>query len=342
MPEQETRELPSGQPQQYSAAPAKRTSKLTYVIVGCVIALVAFVLLGSLLNVGDHLMDAHPALGWVFYGIICALVIIGIIVPVVKVIRRPVYSLHQIRDEKGRAKTSRIETIVDNLEAGGNLTEEETLQLRACLTGRDDADDKLIEFFDEHLVPRMDAETKRTASTAFFVSAICHSPLVNIVTMLSLCLDLVRSIVETCGFRPTNLGLAKLYTRVMLSALIIGGIEDSDLSDLFAQLLGGGAGARFGGLVIGSATEGIVSAFLVFRVGVICRKWLTTADGAASMRAIRRSSYREALSLMRSEDFMANLSEQIKHFGSTVAQGARQKAANTARSAVESMKSAFL
>ena len=231
--------------------------------------------------------------------------------------------------------------LVDNLIANTDVTDEEIVQLEGYLQKGDEADDLLIEFFTKKCVPAIDAETKRAASTAFFVSAVAHSPLVTTVTMLSICLDLVRSIVEICGFRPTNLGLARLYTRVMISALIIGGIEDSDLSDLIGQLMGGGAGARAGGIVIGATAEGLVSAFLVFRVGVIAKRWLTAADGPERMSSIRRKSYREALALMRSSEFMQVVTDTVKQTSTAVATSVANSMGNAARSTVESAKSAF-
>ena len=319
----------------------QRSQAPTVIVVACVTLLVALTMLGGVLNVGDHLALAHPALGWVFYGLIIMLVVVGIVVPVVKVAKRPIFSLYQLRDEKGHAKRRRCRMLADNLIANTDLTDEEVMQLESYLQQGDDADDLLISFFEEHCIPKIDSETKRAASTAFFISAVSRSPLISTVTMLSLCLDLVRAIVETCGFRPTNLGLARLYTRVMLSALIIGGIEDSDLSDLLGQLMGGGAGARAGGIVLGATAEGLVSAFLVFRVGVLTKKWLTAADGPVSMAAIRRTSYREALSLMRTSEFMQTVTDTVKQTTSTVASSVAKSTADAAKNTVETAKEKF-
>ena len=323
------------------AGMARKSNAGSVVVAACVGALVALTMLGGVLNVGDHLAAAHPALGWVFYGLIVALVIVGIVVPVVKVARRPIFSLYQLRDEQGRAKRRRCRMLADNLIANTPLTDEEIVELEEILQQGDDTDDLLIEFFKEHCLPAIDTETKRAASTAFFISAVSRSPLISTVTMLSVCLDLVRAIVETCGFRPTNLGLARLYTRVMLSALIIGGIEDSDLSDLLGQLMGGGAGARAGGIVLGATAEGLVSAFLVFRVGVLTKKWLTAEDGPVSMTAIRRTSYREALALMRTSEFMQTVTETVKQTTGTVAAGVAKTTAEAAKSTASAAKSAF-
>ena len=301
------------------ASKGSRPNANTVIITACIVLLVALTMLGGVLNVGDHLGAAHPVLGLVFYALIIALVAVGIVVPLVKVARRPIFSLYQLRDEKGHAKRRWCRLLADNLIENANLTPEEIAEVEGFLQEGDHADDLLIDFFNEHCIPFIDSETKSAAKTAFFVSAVSRSPLISTVTMLSVCLDLVRSIVETCGFRPTNLGLARLYTRVMLSALIIGGIEDSDLSDLLGQLMGGGAGARAGGIVIGATAEGLVSAFLVFRVGVLTKKWLTAADGPISMRAVRRSSYREALTLMRTSDFVQTVTEALREATGTVA-----------------------
>ena len=321
---------------------AKRKQKTgTYVIVACIAALVLLTMLGGLLNVGDHLGAAHPVLGWVFYGLIMVLVVVGIIIPLVKVAKRPIFSLYQLRDEQGHAKRRWCQMLVDNLVANADLTDEEIEQLNGYLQAGDKADDLLIDFFKAHFMPRIDEATKKSATTAFFVSAVAHSPIISMVTMLSLCLDLVRTIVETCGFRPTNLGLARLYTRVMISALIIGGIEDSDLSDLLGQLMGGGAGARAGGIVLGATAEGVVSAFLVFRVGVITKRFLTAEDGPACMAQLRRTSYREALALMRTSGFMQTVTDAMKQAGSTVASSVASSAADAVKSKVAAARSAF-
>ena len=317
------------------AVPPRRSNATTIAVAACIAALLALTILGSMLNVGDHLAAAHPVLGWVFYGLLIALVIIGIIVPVIKVAKRPIFSLYQLRDEHGHAKRRWCKLLVDNLIANTPLTDEEIAELQSYLQAGDAADDLLIAFFNERCVPAIDDETKRAATTAFLVSAVSHSPLISTVTMLSICLDLVRNIVETCGFRPTNLGLARLYTRVVISALIIGGIEDADLSDLLGQLMGGGAGARAGGFFLGATAEGLVSAFLVFRVGVITRRWLTAADGPARMSAIRRTSYREALAMMRTSGFMTYVAETVKTTSTNVAAGVAASMANAARSTAE-------
>ena len=335
LPSADTPALPPAKtgPTARKAPGGSRTT--TYIIVGCIVALLALTLLGSLMNVGDHLFRLHPILGWMFYAVLAVLVAVGIVWPLLSIAKRPIFSLYQLRDEHGHAKARHCRMLVDNLKENCDLTDEEIARLEGYLQDSENADDELIKFFDERIAPGIDDETKRAATTAFFVAAISHSPLISTVTMLSICLDLVRAIVEHCGFRPTNLGLAKLYGRVMLSALVIGGIEDADLSDMLGQLLGGGGAARAGGFVLGSATDGLVSAFLVFRVGVITKRWLTSEDGPAQMRTLRRTSYKEALRLMRDSDFASTVGETMKQVGFSMGDAVKQAGSNAVREAKE-------
>jgi len=75
-----------------------------------------------------------------------------------------------------------------------------------------------------------------------------------------------------------------------------------------------------------------VSAFLVFRVGVLTKRWLTAEDGPVRMASIRRSSYREALTMMRTSDFMQTVASTAKQTASAVAASAANTVANAAKS----------
>ena len=325
----------------HAAPAAARTSQMsTYIVMVCVILLAVFSILGGILNVGDHLMAANGVLGWLFYLLILAAIVVGVIIPVIKVARRPVFSLYQLRDESGHARRRHCRMLADNLLANADLTPDEVIQVERCMEAGDEADDLLIDFFKQKCVPEIDAATKRAATTAFLTGAVSRSALVETVTMLSICLDLVRSIVEQCGFRPTNLALARIYSRVMISALIAGGIEDSDLSELMGNMLGGGAAGRASGIFLGGATSGLVSAFLVFRVGVITKRWLCAEDGPAQMAAIRRASYSEALTMMRTSGFMATVADALKRTASSVASSAGDAVVSAVRNTAQNATTA--
>ena len=135
--------------------------------------------------------------------------------------------------------------------------------------------------------------------------------------------------------------LLLICVAIKIFSFIIGGIENSDLSDLLSQLMGGGAGARAGGIVLSATAEGVVSAFLVFRVGVITKRRLTAADGPERMSSIRRTSYREALALMRTSGFMQTVTDMMKQTTEAVASSVASSVADAAKSKVTAARNAM-
>ncbi len=320
------------------------TSRIWYVIGLCLALLVLFILIGSVLTIGDHLMSANTVLGIVFYVLVVALVIVGIVYPVVRVFTHPVFSLYRLHDQQGRAKMRWCRRLANNLIQNAELTAEERAAVHACLETGSDADDQLIAFFNAHIVPTLDAETRSAAKAVFFATAISRSALVDIVTMLTINFNLVKAIVERCGFRPTTAALWRLYGRVMLSALVAAGLEDIDLDGLLGNLMGGGTGARISGSLLSSATQGTINAFLVYRVGVMTKRYLCAADGAPSFAKLRRASYGEALRLMRTSGFMTEVLSSLRSKTTQVASSAvsavRTAATDAGRAAASSVTSA--
>lgn len=291
--------------------------------------LLALAVLSSILALGDRLSAAHPVFGIVFYLVLCLVAVLGIIVPVFRVASRPVFSLYRLRDERGRSRVLWCRRLRNNLLHNASLTQEELDELQRCPAMREGEAEELIGFFEAHIVPRIEEQTKRSARFAFGATAVSQSSLVDAVTMLSVSFDLIRSIVEACGFRPSNLVVMRLYLRVMASALVAGGIEEMDLDTLLAGMVGGGTSARVSGLVVASAAQGFVNAFLVFRIGCITRRYLCAVDGPISMKEAKKGSYAEALSKMKSSGFMKDAATFVK-----------ERAAAAANSVSQSVKTA--
>lgn len=170
--------------------------------------------------------------------------------------------------------------------------------------------------------PTVNDTIKSSAKRAFFTSVIARGALVEALTMVSISLDLVRSIVQNCGFRPTRPALGRLYFRVMLSAVVAGSVEDLDLNDMFSQAMGTGAGAKASGLLLGSTADGLVGAFLVFRIGVITRDMLFSEQAPAPREQVRRASFQSALDLMKSTGFIGEMLAWVKSGATDMAKSA--------------------
>ena len=287
------------------------------VVVGvCIVLLVLLALLGSVLSVGDRLADANAVLGVLFYLLVAALVAAGVVYPIASVAMRPVFSLYRLRDARGRVRRGRCRRFVEGLEASAGLDESERAELRSCLDKGEGADEAIVAFFGEHVVPRLDLETKRAAKRAFFATAVSQSPLVDAATMLS----------------------------INFNALVAGGLEDMDLDVLLAGVFGGAAGAHVTGAVVASAGQGLVNAFFTYRVGVMTRRYLCADEGPADVSSLRRESYGEALALMRTSGFVGEVVSVVREKASqaagAAAGAAKEAVVQAGRSARDSVAAA--
>lgn len=298
--------------QHKAAGTGMKPSVVVAVLALSLTILFLLVVVGSVLEIGERLGRVHPWLAIVFYGLVLLVIALGVVVPVVRVASQPVFSLYRLRDEQGRAKRWWCRRLVRGLECDSKLSSNDVAYLRACLEAGDAADDKLIAFFLTHVVPTMDAHTKQAARSVFCATAISQSPLVDAATVLSVSFTLVRQLVDACGFRPSALALGRLYIRVMGAALVAGGLEDIDLETLLAGVLGGGTSGKISGVVIASTAQGLVNAFLVFRVGSMVKGYLCAEDGPARMADLRRASYREALETMKASGFVQEMLGIVK------------------------------
>lgn len=282
---------------------------ITYLLAGALGVLVVLSALGGILTVGDHLGAASPILGGVFYAAVAVVAVAGIGYPLVQISRRPVFGLYQLEEGSERQRTRHRELLAANIEASGELNQDERARLEQALSARDSK--TVAELFCARCAPQVDAQITAAAKRAFFASAIARGALVEAVTMISISLDLVRSIVEACGFRPTKAGLARLYTRVMASALIAGGVEDMDLDQMFSEAMGSGMGAKASGMLLGGATDGLVGAYLVFRIGAITRDYLFATE-VPQREELRRKSFAEAAQLMKESGFLAEVAQWVR------------------------------
>ncbi len=310
---------------------------LNRLLVGAVVTLVVLSALGGILTVGDHLSAANPVLGGVFYAAVAVVVAIGIAYPLVEISRQPVFGLYMLEQGTQRQRDRRCAMLASNLEATGALDDAGRARLQAALAAHDRA--TVADMFKLVCTPLVNDQIKQAAKRSFLASVIARGALVEALTTASISLDLVRAIVEACGFRPTKAGLARLYMRVMASALIAGGVEDMDLEQVFGEALGSGAGAKGAGLVLGGATDGLVSAYLVFRIGSIARDYLF-AEEEPVREQVRRASFGEAMELMKTSGFMSEVGQWVKSGVADAAKSAAHGASDAAHSAAAGIMSA--
>lgn len=317
---------------------SKRTHTLSVIIPAVSLFLLLFLfLLSGLISLGQQLNSVSPILAWLYGLIVLACLGAGIIWPIVSVWRRPIFSMYMLRYRDGRARFYWCRKLAYNLKKNTELANEEVAQLEDFLKQGNQADDLLIEFFTEKFSPVIDSKIKSSAKTAFVTTAISQTAFYDMFSMLSVNLHLIRTIVESCGYRPSGAALLGLYVRILKATFLAGGLEEMDLEELL-PLVTGNAAMKLPGLVFASAAQGTVNAFMTIRVGILTKKYLFSADGPIEMPQARKDSYKEAIDFLKK----CELHKDVIAMAKKTAQGAKEAAAASVKKVFKSTKTSPL
>ena len=211
------------------------------------------------------------------------------------------------------------------------------MKKRHSLNQGNQTDDLLIDFFTEKFSPVIDSEIKSAAKTAFVTTAISQTAFYDMFSMLSVNLHLIRTIVESCGYRPSGAALLGLYVRILKATFLAGGLEEMDLEELL-PLVTGNAAMKLPGLVFASAAQGTVNAFMTIRVGILTKKYLFSADGPIEMPQARKDSYKEAIDFLKK----CELHKDVIAMAKKTAQGAKEAAAASVKKVFKNTKTSPL
>ena len=311
---------------------SRKTISVLIPIISLLLLLFPF-LLSGLVSLGQQMGSIHPVLKVLYWGIVLACFGAGIVWPIVSVWRRPIFSMYMLRDRDGRARFYWCRKLTDNLKKNTELTSDETAQLEDFLKQGNQADDLLIEFFTEKFSPVIDSEIKSAAKTAFVTTAISQTSFYDMFSMLSVNLHLIRTIVESCGYRPSAAALLGLYVRILKATFLAGGLEEMDLEELL-PLVTGNAAMKLPGLVFASAAQGTVNAFMTIRVGILTKKYLFSADGPIEMAQARKDSYKEAIEFLKK----CELHKDVLAMVGKTARGAKEAAASSVKKVIENVR----
>lgn len=281
---------------------AKRDNKLNFWTVVLFVSLLILVILGlvsNALEIGERLGKKHVALEVCFYALIAIVVFGGIIYPLIGVFFAPIFSLKELHNADGSARKKWCRRLVNNLIENTELTSEEREQVKGFLKFEDETDDKLIEFFDRKIAPKINREIYDTAKKIFIITAVSQNSLYDMLGMASANYSLIKRITEICGFRPSNAQVIRLYVRVMFMTMIAGNLEDMNLEELIPMATESALGKALG-IVAASATQGAVNALTTLRMAAITKNYLLNADVSQTRKELRKKSYAEAFAILKS------------------------------------------
>ncbi len=277
----------------------KDRSKYIYYVIGIgVLLLFLIILISSLLDIGEKLRRISPYAEYGFYALVVLLTYLGIIQPIIIIVRSPSLSIATSLDQSNPKAVAIYKKVAKNIVKSNELPEEE----RILLTQYKNKEELLFNLqyvFERTVKNQLNRIIIHDAKTVMISTAICQSARFDMITVFAVNLKMVKELVVQCGFRPSMKNLSKLTIQVFGTALIAEGLENLKLEDIMPKSsLDFLNNMPYLGVVLESVLQGAANALMTLRIGCVCRRYLFSDGSVITKEDIRKQAYKETLKLL--------------------------------------------
>ena len=254
-------------------------------------------LISDVIATGEKIRQINVYLEYAFYALSIILFIVLIVNPIRIILFSPSFSIVTILDEENHKNLRVYKKISRNLISNNYVSEEEKLALQEA-KNIEEIRTELTKVFNNTIKKDINRIIASNAKTVLISTALCQNGKLDMLTVLSINIKMIKEIVLKCGFRPSYVKLGKLSINVITTALIADSLEGLDFNDIFPQSTANMlADVPFVKPIASSLVNGISNALLTIRIGVITRKYLFS-DGKLSKKQIRVSAIKESILLL--------------------------------------------
>lgn len=278
----------------------KKSKYFWYLIASGVIILFLMMLTSSVINIGEKLRQISPIVEYSFYGLAVLLIWFLIINPVRIILTSPSLSIATTL-EKDSIKAHRIyknvsKNILNNNET--SLTDEERNALE-CFDNYDELRNALHLCMSGSIKKEIRKIIVRNAKAVMLSTAVSQNSKLDMYSVISLNLKMIKEIVEVCGFRPNMRNLSKLTIKVASTALIAEGLESLKIEDVLpTSTINSLSNIPLLKPVLSSVVSGMTNALMTIRIGLVCRGYLFTDSKNVTKNQIRAEAFKDALTLL--------------------------------------------
>lgn len=276
----------------------KKTKYIWYLIAICCLILFALILISSLIDIGEKLRQIHWSVEVVFYCICALLIFFGIINPIRIIMTSPDLKIVTSFDQDDPRIYKTYKMVAKNIVQNNELPEES----QTLLTNYQTREELLINLqyvFQVNIKKDLNRIIVNYAKTVLISTAICQSARFDMITVFAVNLQMIKKLVEKCGFRPTYKNLSKLTINVFGTALIAEGLENMRLEDILpTSSLTAISEIPFIKPLLSSVIQGITNALLTMRIGCVTRRYLFMDGAVITKEEIRKQSLKEAAKLL--------------------------------------------
>lgn len=257
------------------------------------------ILISDIIETGERIRNISKYLEYGFYGLTIILFYFLILNPLRIILFSPSFSIVTILDEDNQRNLKVYKKIVKTLSNNKSISEEDKRKLNSCETAGE-LREELAVVFNDTIKKDINKTIRKTATTVLVSTAICQNGKLDMYTVITMNIKMIKEIVIKCGFRPSYAKIGKLAVRVFSTALIADTLEGLDFNDVFPQ----STTNMLGDIplikpIAQSLVGGISNALLTLRVGIVTRNYLFS-ESKLDKNSIRTASIKESLKIIPS------------------------------------------
>lgn len=267
------------------------------IAIGCLIVF-TLMLLSSVINIGERLRKLHVSVEIAFYVLVFLIVFLVIINPIRIILTSPSFEICTTLDPDSHKVRSVYRAVARNMAKNQNVDEEHRLLLTKY-KNYDELQMNMTVVFHDCIKKNLNNIIIKKAKTVLISTAICQNARMDMITVFSVNLNMIKNLVTECGFRPNMTNLSKLTINVFSTALIAEGLESISIDDILPNSVNNALGQiPFIRPVMASVTQGIANALLTIRIGCVTRKYLFRDGNIITKEDIRKSAFKDSLILL--------------------------------------------
>ena len=275
-----------------------RAKYLWYTVAIGVLIIFALIILSSILNIGERLRNISIFLEIGFYALVVLVILLAIVRPIVIIVKSPSLSIITTTDKHTKQAFSIYKKVAKNIIKNNELPSDEVLML----TNYRKNEELLVNLnyvFEKSIRKQINGIIIKKAKVIMISTAICQSARFDMATTFAVNLNMIKDIVERCGFRPSMKNLSKLTVNVFATALIAEGLDNLTINDVMPKTaVNAIAEIPMLGKVIDGIMDGVANALLTIRIGCVTRRYLYSDGNVVTREDIRKNAYKEAVIIL--------------------------------------------
>lgn len=260
--------------------------------------LILLIILSSVLDIGERLRTIHKYVEIAFYVISILLVYFLILNPLRIILFAPSYSIATTIEKSNKKKYRIYKKWAKNIVKYNDLPEKDLVLLEDSFNDKEKLTESLNYVLDSSIKKEINKIILKNAKTVFISTAISQNGKLDMLTVLTVNLKMIKEIVQRVGFRPSYPKLGKLSVNVLSTALVAENLEGLNFTELFPTSTANYiAELPLVKPLANSVVNGLGNALMTLRVGIVTRRFLFS-ETKTSKDDIRRKSIKESVKML--------------------------------------------